>query len=84
MSDAPDRAAETRTEGESPCRHLRTKTMFYGFAREAALSVGPECDTAHFWCVKTGRVLGPDHDLAHREQCSLGPDGVAPRECFEA
>jgi len=52
--------------------------MFYDFNRENALSIGPECATARFWCVKTSRGIGPDDDAVHRDLC------VRPRECFEA
>ncbi|HKE00724.1 MAG TPA: hypothetical protein VKE69_06920 [Planctomycetota bacterium] len=58
------------------CRELRTKTMFYGFDREAALEVGPECGSASFWCAQTARPLGPDGESASRRRCLPG------RDCF--
>ena len=72
MSETPEPKAPARV-----CRFLRTKTMFYGFEREHALEVGPECGTATFWCGKTAVVLGPDGATAHREECT------AARSCFE-
>lgn len=52
-----------------PCKHLRTKTMFYDFNRDAALEVGPICDSQTFWCVLTGNPVGPDGEVVGREEC---------------
>ncbi|MFN0208077.1 MAG: hypothetical protein ACKVS6_17365 [Planctomycetota bacterium] len=54
---------------EFMCSNLRTKTMFYAFNREQALQLGPMCDTQTFWCVMTGTAIGPDNDVANREEC---------------
>lgn len=78
MSEPTPKTDATETAPGEPCRHLRTKSMFYDFNRENALSIGPECATARFWCVKTSRVIGPDDDAVHRDLC------VRPRECFES
>ncbi|MBI3818543.1 MAG: hypothetical protein HY286_07625 [Planctomycetes bacterium] len=54
---------------EFSCKFLRTKTMFYDFNRENALSIGPACDTMTFWCVLTGTQTGPDGESANRNEC---------------
>jgi hypothetical protein len=75
---APRRDSDAKSSEVSlSCRHLRTKTMYYDFNREAALEVGPECATARYWCARTSRALGPDDDVVGREAC------VASRGCFE-
>jgi hypothetical protein len=52
--------------------------MYYDFNREAALSIGPPCDTASYRCVKTSRVVGPDGEPVQPSEC------VPARTCYEA
>jgi hypothetical protein len=78
MDEPKDREnADSRPPSE-PCRFLRTKTMYYDFNREAALSIGPPCDTASYRCVKTSRVVGPDGEPVQPSEC------VPARTCYEA
>ena len=81
MTESPQPGKEPQApEASTPerCSYLRTKTMYYDFNREAALSIGPPCDTASFRCVKTSRVVGPDGEPVNPADC------VPPRTCYEA
>ena len=60
------------------CKYIRTKTMYYDFNRENALSIGLPCNTAYYWCVMSARSLGPDWDTVHPDTCRKG------RNCYES
>lgn len=46
-----------------PCRHLRSKEMFYQGDEEDA------CSSGVYWCARTQEVLGPDGDEVSRIDC---------------
>jgi hypothetical protein len=75
--DVVDHAKSKNPNLVFECRHLRTKTMFYAYNRDNALSVGPACSTQTYWCVMTGTAIGPDSDVVGREECD------ASRTCRE-
>lgn len=66
---------ETRTE-TTPCQHLRTKAYFVD-GRDAA-ELTASTPTAHYWCLKTMQVMGPDAALVCPENCHDS------RSCFQA
>jgi hypothetical protein len=56
-----------------PCRHLRSKEMFYDTGTPSGESHG----SGIFWCTHTANCLGPDGTPASDEDC--GPD----RNCYQ-
>ena len=56
-----------------PCRHLRSKEMFYDSGESPDDSDG----SGMFWCDHTSNCLGPDGKPAGAEDCA------PPRDCFE-
>ena len=56
-----------------PCRHLRSKEMFY----DTGVSLEERSGSGIFWCTKTSQCLGPDRKPASDDDC--GPD----RRCYE-
>ncbi len=64
--------SEEVTHLRIPCRHLRSKEMFYH-------GEGPEHEpyaSDAFWCTKTHETFGPDGQPAVKVQCCAG------RSCF--
>ncbi|MFQ5876208.1 MAG: hypothetical protein ACE5JH_00730 [Acidobacteriota bacterium] len=68
------------THGDRPavraaglCRHLRTKTYYYGSADDALGEAGLST-TAQFWCLRTTRPVGPDERPASARSCRPGRD----------
>jgi hypothetical protein len=68
MSQDPWNALNKR-----PCKHLRSKEMFY----DNGIPLEERSGSGIFWCQHTQNCLGPDHRPVDREEC--GPD----RGCFE-
>lgn len=58
------------------CQYLRTKASYIPALRlETALAeVSP---SAHYWCLRTMTVIGPDDTLVSPEECK------SHRTCFE-
>lgn len=68
--------------GHRTCANLRCKEMYYTLAKlkdggENLVVKDPAEDKHIYWCVKTARDQGPDHQWANLEGCS--PE----RECYE-
>jgi hypothetical protein len=55
-----------------PCRHLRSKEMFYQGSTDDEFASGI------YWCVKTQENMGPDGQSCSK--CECGPE----RACYEA
>ena len=55
------------------CAHLRTKKMYIPaeYPRPGRL---PRSETAHYWCVRTARPIGPDGRLVHLDTCNRSRD----------
>lgn len=50
----------------SPCRHLRSKEMYYQGQDDDAFASGI------YWCSKTQENFGPDGISAEKNQCCAG------------
>ena len=60
-------------ENHRPCRHLRSKEMFY----DSGTPPGESHQSGIFWCTHTANCLGPDNRPASGEDCGLD------RNCYE-
>jgi hypothetical protein len=56
-----------------PCKHLRSKEMFY----DTGTPLEERSGSGIFWCEHTQRCLGPDDSPVSREEC------VPQRGCYE-
>lgn len=62
--------SEPSSSFELPCRHLRSKEMFYQASEDDEFASGL------YWCTRTEEVFGPDGQAAGKKQCCVG------RSCF--
>ena len=60
--------------GHRPCKHLRSKEMFYDAGGDAHIDDGT---SGIFWCMHSQNCLGPDGLPASDEDCDRN------RACFE-
>ena len=63
---------ETALNLRHPCKHLRSKEMFYQNASEET----DEFSSGVFWCLKTHEGFGPDGQTVGKSECCQG------RSCF--
>jgi hypothetical protein len=49
-----------------PCRHLRCKEMYYQGIEDDEYSSGA------YWCARTQEPLGPDNEIAGKNDCCSG------------
>jgi len=62
-------ATETRNL-QIPCRHLRSKEMYYSAADDDEFASGA------YWCGKSHESFGPDGQPADKKECCEG------RSCY--
>jgi hypothetical protein len=62
--------SETSARIEIPCRHLRSKEMYYHGLEDDAYASGL-C-----WCTKTHEAFGPDGQNVSKKECCDG------RSCY--
>ena len=62
---------EASAKYPTPCRHLRSKEMFYQNAAQE-----DEFCSGVYWCTKTHEGFGPDGEPAGKVQC------CASRPCY--
>jgi hypothetical protein len=55
-----------------PCRHLRSKEMYY----QAPGQAEDEFDSGAYWCARTQENFGPDGQPAGKIECCAG------RSCY--
>ncbi len=58
------------------CQHLRTKASYIP-AQRSETTLAESNPTAHYWCLRTMSVIGPDDTLASPDDCTTH------RACFE-
>ena len=59
---------ETSPDLQLPCRHLRSKEMYYQ-------SAGQEDDafsSGVYWCIQTHEAFGPDGQPCGKKECCAG------------
>ena len=61
---------ETSPQAQPPCRHLRSKEMYYQATDDSSFASGA-C-----WCLKTQEAFGPDGQPAGKAECCAG------RSCY--
>jgi hypothetical protein len=66
----PPSQPETPAPISFPCRHLRSKEMFYQGDEEDEFSSGI------YWCLRTQEPVGPDGEPAGKKDCCM------ERSCF--
>ena len=69
-------AEELNIQGQSRCRHLTCKEMFY---KEVTGSAVPRSASGHFWCALTQHHQGPDGKLVDTHECSKNG-----RSCYDS
>jgi hypothetical protein len=65
-------SASVQSSTPLPCRHLRSKEMYYQG------SVEDEFSSGIYWCVKTQENMGPDGQSCSK--CECGPE----RACYQS
>ena len=61
------------------CRHLRTKSYYYG-SPDQTLESAELSTTTQFWCLRTMRVIGPDDRSVSAHACRPGRGCCEPSE----
>ncbi len=69
-------AEELNILGQSRCRYLTSKEMFY---KDVSGTGVPRSASGHFWCALTQTIQGPDGQLVDSHECTQ-----SGRACYES
>ena len=58
----------SQTDFQTPCRHLRSKEMYY----QSPDQLDDEFSSGVYWCGKTQENFGPDGEPCGKSECCSG------------